>query len=147
MLRDAFFYFPTSRAAFRQLRHDNELASDDLAVAATRRLLSLASALAKVWQQTLGPAEPLAGGAPALVGTTTGAGGVGVIEQRIERLMACAPVEPPGSGGRSGPGSVGMGASALGGLLVLQAATATAIPAPMVCDPNRPLVALLASVF
>jgi len=147
MLRDAFFYLPTSRAAFRQLRHDNELASDDLAVAATGRPLALASALAKVWQQALGPAEPLVGGAPALVGTTTGAGGVGMIEQRIERLMGCAPVEPPRSGRRSGPGSVGMGASALGGLLVLQAATSAAILAPMACDPNGPLVALLARVL
>ena len=52
VLRDAFFYLPTSWAAYRQLQHEKELACDDLAVAVTKRPLALASALAKVWQPT-----------------------------------------------------------------------------------------------
>ena len=49
MLRDAFFYLPTSRRAYRQFRQDKEIACDDLVVTATRRPLALASALTKVW--------------------------------------------------------------------------------------------------
>ncbi len=48
MLRDAFFYLPTSRRAYQQLRHEKELACDDLVVQTTRRPLALASALTKV---------------------------------------------------------------------------------------------------
>ena len=49
MLRDAFFYLPTSQRAYQQFRREKELACDDLVVAATRRPLALASALTKVW--------------------------------------------------------------------------------------------------
>lgn len=49
LLRDAFFYLPTSRSAYQQLRREKELACDDLVVEATRRPLALASALTKVW--------------------------------------------------------------------------------------------------
>lgn len=49
MLRDAFFYLPTSRVAYRQIHAEKELACDDLVVGATRRPLALASALTKVW--------------------------------------------------------------------------------------------------
>jgi beta-lactamase regulating signal transducer with metallopeptidase domain len=49
MLRDAFFYLPTSRRAYGQLSHEKEMACDDLVVNVTRRPLVLASALAKVW--------------------------------------------------------------------------------------------------
>jgi Zn-dependent protease with chaperone function len=49
LLRDAFFYLPTSRIAYRQFHYEKELACDDLVVQATRRPLALASALTKVW--------------------------------------------------------------------------------------------------
>jgi len=49
MLRDAFFYLPTSWRAYDQLSHEKEMACDDLVVNVTRRPLVLASALAKVW--------------------------------------------------------------------------------------------------
>jgi beta-lactamase regulating signal transducer with metallopeptidase domain len=49
MLRDAFFYLPTSRQAYGQLLHEKEVACDDLVVHVTRRPLVLASALTKVW--------------------------------------------------------------------------------------------------
>jgi len=148
MLRDAFFYLPTSRAAFRQLRRDNELASDDLAVAATRRPLALASALAKVWQQTLGPATASAAVAPALLGTATaGVGGAGAIEQRIVRLMGGARGEPPTTQRLSRVVALGTGAAALAALLAVQAANAAVMLAPMACDPRGRLSTLLAGVL
>jgi beta-lactamase regulating signal transducer with metallopeptidase domain len=49
LLRDAFFYLPTSRIAYRQLHCEKELASDDLVAQSTDRPLALASALTKVW--------------------------------------------------------------------------------------------------
>ena len=49
MLRDAFFYLPTSQQAYQQLRSEREIVCDDLVVAATNRPLALASALMKVW--------------------------------------------------------------------------------------------------
>jgi hypothetical protein len=49
MLRDAFFYMPTSQQAYQQFRNEREIVCDDLVVAATRRPLALASALTKVW--------------------------------------------------------------------------------------------------
>ncbi|HEY4387664.1 MAG TPA: M56 family metallopeptidase [Ktedonobacteraceae bacterium] len=49
MLRDAFFYLPTSRRAYQQFRKEKEIVCDDLVVAATHRPLALASALTKVW--------------------------------------------------------------------------------------------------
>ena len=47
VLRDAFFYLPTSWAAYRQLSHEKELICDDLAIGSTHRPLALASALAR----------------------------------------------------------------------------------------------------
>ena len=79
VLRDAFFYLPTSRRVFRQIQRDKELACDDLAVSVTRRPLALASALAKVWQHSL--ATPLFAAGQALVEPGT------PIEQRIQRLL------------------------------------------------------------
>ncbi len=49
VLRDAFFYLPTSWMAYRQLQREKELVCDDLVVGVTQRPLALASALAKVW--------------------------------------------------------------------------------------------------
>jgi beta-lactamase regulating signal transducer with metallopeptidase domain len=83
MLRDAFWYLPTSRTAYHLLEQEKELACDDLAVAVTQRPLALASALTKVWLQaadgasssTFGMAQHLEGAHQQMV-------------ERIERLMA-----------------------------------------------------------
>lgn len=96
LLRDAFCYLPSSWAAFRRLQQQQELACDDLAVAATGRPLALASALAKVWQATLD--ERL--GFTTTVGLT---GGSADIEGRIRRLMdgtrqtSASPTRGPGA--------------------------------------------------
>lgn len=79
ILRDAFCYVPTSWMVHRQLQHEKELACDEWASRLTHRPLALASALAKVWQQTaVGSSftlvQPLAGGGEAL-------------EHRIGRLL------------------------------------------------------------
>ena len=126
VLRDAFCYLPTSRAAYRQLQHEKELACDDLAIAATNRPLALASALAKVWQPALGAptfetAQPL-----VKVGEA--------IEGRIERLLA-AP-GPTASQSRSRLIALGVGGSALAGLLVLEAANVAVMLTPMGCGPT-----------
>jgi beta-lactamase regulating signal transducer with metallopeptidase domain len=83
VLRDAFWYLPTSRAAYRQLEQDKELACDDLAVCVTHRPLALASALTKVWLQAAeGTAPPTLELAHHLEGTQQ------QMVARIERLMA-----------------------------------------------------------
>ncbi len=79
VLRDAFCYLPASRAAYRLLQREKELACDDLAVAATRRPLGLASALAKVWPQAV--ADAGLGLGQALVDPH------GSVEGRITRLL------------------------------------------------------------
>jgi beta-lactamase regulating signal transducer with metallopeptidase domain len=86
MLRDAFFYLPTSWVAYRQLQHEKELACDDLSVHVTRRPLALASALTKVWLQTVGEPElARLGGAQALTRAEA------FIDGRIQRLLAPSP--------------------------------------------------------
>ncbi len=82
VLRDAFWYLPTSRVAYRQLEQDKEPACDDLAVGVTRRPLALASALTKVWLQAVdGSATPSFEFAHHLEGKHP------QIVERIERLM------------------------------------------------------------
>ena len=80
ILRDAFFYLPTSWQAYRQLQYEKEVVCDDLAIAATRRPLGLASALAKVWQQALQ-------GAPCFTPAQFLAAAGEVLEGRITRLL------------------------------------------------------------
>lgn len=129
VLRDAFFYLPTSRLAYRQLQADKELASDDLAVRVTEQPLALASALAKVWQQAVD--HPALSAAQAF--TEEGPG----LEQRIERLIETKkqPAAP-----RSPAGVVSVGASALVGLLALQAVSVMVMFLdPMSCGPASPL--------
>ena len=83
ILRDAFFYFPTSRLAYHQLQQEKELACDELVAQATRRPLALASALTKVWLHTVempawtrwGLVQPLADQRAPL-------------QMRIERLLS-----------------------------------------------------------
>jgi len=134
VLRDAFFYLPTSRLAYRQLQVDKELASDELAVGVTERPLALASALAKVWQQALG--DPALSAAPAFA--DDGAW----IEQRIARLVdgttpqTLAPSSPAGV--------FNFGTSALVGLLALQAlGLVVMFLDPISCGPASPLWRLL----
>jgi len=84
VLRDAFWYLPSSRTAYAQMQNEKELACDDMAVTVTQRPLGLASALAKVWEQArqmreepaLAPLQSLAGV------TDTG------VETRILHLMS-----------------------------------------------------------
>ena len=82
MLRDAFFYFPTSRVAYHALQREKELMCDDLAVSMTQRPLDLASALAKVWLNTLEGPHLIPG---SIAQSLVGAGEA--INGRIERLM------------------------------------------------------------
>ena len=123
ILRDAFFYLPTTREAYRQFRHEKELACDDLAVGVTKRPLALASALAKVWQQAVeghrfGLAETLVESHRP-------------IEGRIERLLGnqrVSPVRPPGEGS-----AAAIGLQAVGGLVALTTATVAVLLTPMGC--------------
>ena len=136
VLRDAFCYLPTSWAAYRQLQHEKELACDDLAVGATQRPLALASALAKVWQHAaegprLGAAQPLVGAGAA-------------IEGRITRLLDAPRLEPAPNTQHSRQVALGVGAAALAGLLLLQAANVAVMLAPMGCGPAAPLWRIVA---
>lgn len=86
MLRDAFFYLPTSRMAYRQFCQEKELACDDQVVSMTQRPLALASALTKVWLYLA--EHPHASYAPltqALVGSGE------QITHRVDRLLAVQP--------------------------------------------------------
>jgi len=88
VLRDAFFYLPTTWTAYRQLQQEKELACDDEVVGATHRPLTLASALTKVWLHALNePAFEQFSAAQSLVGVEK------TIDDRIKRLLT--PHEPP----------------------------------------------------
>jgi beta-lactamase regulating signal transducer with metallopeptidase domain len=122
VLRDAFFYLPTSWAAHRRLKREKELACDELAVATTRRPLALASALVKVWQPSLAGltlAQPL-------VETDSS------VETRIQRLMS----RPQAGATWTRPRVWGL-AVAMAGLLIVQAANLAVMLAPMGCGPAR----------
>jgi len=136
MLRDAFFYLPTSWAAYRQIQHEKELACDDLAVCATQRPLALASALAKVWQHAVErPRFGYLGSAQSLTGMGQS------MNSRIERLLA-TPRPLPGTA-RVRTGMLSASIAALVGLLVLQAANVVIMLALMGCGPAL----LLGKVF
>jgi beta-lactamase regulating signal transducer with metallopeptidase domain len=128
MLRDAFFYLPTSWAAYRQLQQEKELACDDLAAGATHRPLALASALAKVWQHAVeGPRFARLGTAQSLTGVDES------INDRIERLLATPQPLP-----KTAPVRIGMWSgsiAALVGLLVLEAANVAIMLTLMGCGP------------
>ena len=128
MLRDAFFYLPTSWTAYRQLQQEKELACDELAVGATRRPLALASALGKVWQHAVeGPRFAYLASAQSLTGVGQS------INSRIERLLA-APRPLAGTApGRAGMVSASI--AALVGLLALEAANVAVMLALMGCGP------------
>ena len=128
ILRDAFFYVPTSWSAYRQLQHEKELACDDRAVGTTHRPLALASALAKVWQHAIegsqfaqfGKAQPLVDAGEA-------------INDRIERLLAAPPAQASPLPVQKAPLCVYL--STLIGLLFLEAVSMTLILASMGCGP------------
>lgn len=80
LLRDAFFYLPSSRRAYKQLRMDAELTCDEWAAHVTGDALSVASALAKIWHR--------AAASPALAQTLVRPSDD--IEARITRLMSLA---------------------------------------------------------
>lgn len=83
LLRDAFFYLPTSHSAYRRLQHEKELACDDSTISLTHRPLALASALTKVWLHALDQPElPTFKLAPSLMN------GAQAMQVRIERLLA-----------------------------------------------------------
>lgn len=130
VLRDAFFYLPTIWMAYRQLQADKELASDDLAVSLTRRPLALASALAKVWQQSLA-------GPPLGVAQTFAEAGMW-IEQRIERLIEDTPSDPRIPLTPHTPkGLARLGTPALAGFLALQTAVLIVMLLnPLSCGPG-----------
>lgn len=137
VLRDAFFYLPTTRRAYRQLLADKEIACDDLAAAATGRPLALASALAKVWHHAVG--EPVRAMAPAFAGPER------QIQERIERLLhGTAPAHTARLAPCPRRNSAGFGASALVSLVTVQAAgVAVMVLNPMACGPGSPLWKLL----
>jgi beta-lactamase regulating signal transducer with metallopeptidase domain len=94
ILRDAFFYVPTTWIAYRQLQQEKELACDDVVVGATHRPLALASALTKVWLHALNaPACGQFSAAQSLVGAEK------TIDHRIKRLLT--PPEPPAQAHRA----------------------------------------------
>lgn len=130
LLRDAFWYLPTTWAAYYQLQHEKELACDDLAIDATDRPLALASALAKVWQYAAeGPRAVVA--QPLLEASAA-------IEIRIARLLTI-PESPAGR-----PRALLMtGTAALIGLIALEAVTVALLLAAMGCGPASSLVGML----
>ncbi len=88
LLRDAFFYLPTSKRAYRQFCQEKELACDDQVISTTQRPLALASALTKVWLHLAEqPQAPRAILAQALVGSGE------QITHRVDRLLTTQPVE------------------------------------------------------
>src|SRR5436305_13135545 len=86
ILRDAFFYFPTSWLAYQQLQQEKELACDEHVVRTTRRPLALASALTKVWLHAgQMPGWTRWGSAQPLTDQST------PLQRRIERLLSTSP--------------------------------------------------------
>ena len=128
VLRDAFFYLPTSWAAYRQLSHEKELVCDDLAIGSTHRPLALASALAKVWQHTANGACYVQFGAAQQV---IGAGES--INERIERLLDAPPATENKQ--RSRMGTLRVSIPAFAGIVLLEAANVAVLLTLMGCGP------------
>lgn len=136
ILRDAFFYVPTSWAAYRQLQQEKELACDDSVVGTTHRPLALASALAKVWLHAVeGPACARFAIAQSLVGADE------TINGRIERLLVTPRSETHTLHSRIS--SLCLGIPALIGLLIFEAANVALLLALMGCGPLLLLEKLL----
>ena len=133
ILRDAFFYLPTTHIAYHQLQREKELACDDLAVELTYYPLALASALAKVWQELV--REPTMGVAQSLAGQGD------LFETRIERLMiGTIPVIQKN---HSRAASLGVTTLSLISLTVLETISVVVILALMGCGPMTSILSLL----
>ena len=126
VLRDAFFYLPTSQIAFRQLQQEKELFCDDLAVRTTKRPLALASALTKVWLHRIEtPQYARVGGAQPLAGANT------LTDHRIKRLLdAPSPVRMRSSRVRI----LSLSVSMILALAFLQGITSVVLLAAMGCN-------------
>ena len=123
MLRDAFWYLPTSRTAYHLLEQEKELACDDLAVTVTQRPLAMASALTKVWLQAVdGSPSSTFGMAHHLEGTHQ------QIVERIERLMTS-------SGSSTMTVSAPKGLSVLSALGAVETILLLILFAVMACSP------------
>jgi Zn-dependent protease with chaperone function len=140
VLRDAFFYLPTSRAAYRELHTEKEFACDDLAVGVTGQPLGLASALAKVWVHALsspatGSTHPSLALAPSLLGARSHANlAHTAIEGRITRLLD---LPQPDIARRSGHGdSLRVRVGTVLGLLAAGAAVTVVLLGLMGCAPG-----------
>lgn len=90
LLRDATWYLPSAWYALRVLEAEEELTADALAVEMTHRPLPLTSALAKVVEHTLRPSSALAAFGPTPVG---------VLEERLTRLLEGQVKPAPAAGG------------------------------------------------
>jgi Zn-dependent protease with chaperone function len=127
VLRDAFFYVPTSWAAYRQLQHEKELACDDTVVGTTQRPLALASALAKVLLHAVEEPHARFGVAQSLVKVGEPVNG------RIERLLATPRTAT--STFCTSKGSLRISMLALAGLLILEGVNLILMLALMGCGP------------
>lgn len=126
MLRDAFWYLPTSRSAYRLLEQEKELACDDLAVTVTQRPLAMASALTKVWLQAVEGSSPSTFGmAHHLEGKHQ------QIVKRIDRLMASSTFSMPSTVKGSAP----KGLSVLSALGAIEIVILLILFAVMACSP------------
>jgi len=129
VLRDAFFYLPTSWAAFRQLSREKELACDDLVVGSTNRPLALASALAKVWlDRADGARYARLGVAQQVIGAGES------INERIERLLDSPKATENRQ--RSRMGMLWVSIAAFVGLVLLEAANVAVLLTLMGCGPT-----------
>jgi beta-lactamase regulating signal transducer with metallopeptidase domain len=136
VLRDAFFYVPTTWTAYRQLQQEKELACDDVVVGATHRPLALASALTKVWLHALNePAYGQFSAVQPLVGAEK------TIDHRIKRLLT--PPEPPARVHHARTAIIRMCIAALVTFLLPGLLNVTLMFLLMGCGPALPLGKLL----
>jgi Zn-dependent protease with chaperone function len=124
LLRDAFWYVPTSWAVYRQLQQEKEVVCDEWASRLTNRPLALASALAKVWQHTV--AGPAISPAQSLVGVGED------LDRRIGRLLDQPGLPPRKPHSRMAILSVGLLAFVL---VLVVAVSGSLILASMGCGP------------
>jgi len=129
VLRDVFWYLPTSRIAYQRLQEDKEPACDDFASNITDRPLALASALAKVWRHAA--LEPAAVMAQSLAGVHAS------IETRISRLLVHS--TPAVATARHHRRTLAAGGLALAALVTLAVTNAVVLLAPMGCGSMAPL--------
>ena len=129
VLRDVFWYLPTSRIAYQRLQEDKEPACDDFASNITDRPLALASALAKVWRHAA--LEPAAVMAQSLTGVHAS------IETRISRLLVHS--TPAVATARHHRRTLAAGGLALAALVTLAVTNAVVLLAPMGCGSMAPL--------